>query len=551
MPLRTYQQQCLDKSLERYRAGVNRQLAVLATGTGKTCIAANLRSHHEFSRKILFLVHREELADQAADDMLEWNPGLMVGVEMANRRSRPMDTFVIASVPTIGKRGSPRLTKFDPSDFDCIIQDEVHHGVAATFKNVYSHFGLMAPNPTGPLFLGLTATPNRSDGQGLRLIMDEIIFEYGMEKAINNGYLVDLRVWDIVTKTNLDCVGTSKGELLKKELEHAVNTPERNGMIVKAWLRYAKNKKTLSFTVDVQHALDQAEAFKALGVSAAAVWGEDPERGSKRTKLRNGELDVVCNCAVWTEGFDERGIECVILGKPTKSTLALEQMMGRGLRLPDGCNHISEVGEHGKRECIFLSVVDPTSLHKICTPPSLLGLPEHLDLKGSTYREAKGKIERVAAEFPTANLADLRDLDKLAYIAKQIDLFTVKYPPEVERLTELAWRKQGDGYILPVMRDRLTLCRDLRDEWWVRGTLKGRLIEIHAQNLAGAFNCADREVQGCASEAVGLVKRNARWHDQRPSEKQVGLCRKLGLAIPAGATRGMVSAALDNHFGRA
>ena len=180
----------------------------------------------------------------------------------------------------------------------------------------------------------------------------------------------------------------------------------------------------------------------------------------------------------------------------------------------------------------------------------MLGLPAQIDLKGATYREAKGKIERVATEFPTANLADLRDLDKLDYLAKQVSLFTVKYPPEVEKLTELAWRKQGDGYVLPVMRERLTLARDLRDEWWVRGSLNGNPVEIHAQNLAGAFNIADREVMA-SGDRKPLVMRDARWHDQRPSEKQIGLCRKLRLQIPVGATRGQVSAALDAHFGRA
>jgi restriction system protein len=131
---------------------------------------------------------------------------------------------------------------------------------------------------------------------------------------------------------------------------------------------------------------------------------------------------------------------------------------------------------------------------------------------------------------------------------------------EVERLTELAWRKQGDCYVLPVMREKLTLSRDLRDGWWVRGSLKGKPVEIHAQNLAEAFNAADRAV----AAATGLVLRNAfdgttinprrssvRWHDDKPTPKQLELCRKLGLDIPAGATRGMVSAALDAHFGRA
>lgn len=550
MSLRSYQSQCLDKSLERYRAGVNRQLAVLATGTGKTCIAAGLRSHHEFTKKILFLVHREELANQAADRMQDWNPGLMIGVEMANRRARPMDTFVVASVPTIGRRGSARLAKFDPADFDCIIQDECHHGRATTFQNVYQHFGLMAPSTDGPLFLGITATPNRSDGLGLRMLFDEIVYDYGMDKAIADGYLVDLRCWRISTKNNLDAVRTTAGDFNEKDLAAEVNTPDRNGTVVKAWAQHAWNKKSLVFTVNIQHALDLAEAFKGLGVPAEAVWGDDPDRSEKLRKHRAGELLVLLNCAVLTEGYDDPNIECIVLARPTKSALLLTQMIGRGTRLPSGCGHISEVGEEGKHDCCILDVVDTTSNHHICTVPSLLGLPEGIDLKGATYREAKGKIERVAKEFPTANLSELRDLSKLDYLATQFSLFQIKYPPEVEKLTELAWRQQGDGYALPVRRDKLTLAKDLRDEWWVRGTLNGKPVEIHAQNLAGAFNAADREVLASGDQKQ-LVIRNARWHSDKPSKPQIDLCRKMGIQIPDGATRGQVSAALDAKFGRA
>ena len=430
-----------------------------------------------------------------------------------------------------------------------VLVHNCHHSTSPQWARVLDYFGLMQPGGS-ILSLGLTATPNRSDGIGLRKCFDEIVYDMGIDAGIREGYLVDLRCWRISTKTTLDDVRTTAGDFNEGDLAKTVNTPERNGMIVKAWAQHAKDKKSLVFTANIQHALDLAEAFKALGVPAAAVWGDDPDRSEKLRKHRAGvELSVLCNCAVLTEGYDDPNIEVIVLARPTKSALLLTQMIGRGTRMPDGCQHISDVGD-GKKDCIILDVVDTTSKHQLCTVPSLLGLPVNLDLKGATYREAKAKIDRVANEFPTANLADLRDLEKLDYLAQQFSLFTVKYPPEVERLTELAWRKQGDGYILPVMRERLTLCKDLRDEWWVRGSLNGKPLEIHAQNLAGAFNAADREVMA-SGDRKPLVMRDARWHDQKPSEKQIGLCRKLGLQVPAGATRGQVSAALDAHFGRA
>jgi superfamily II DNA or RNA helicase len=550
MPLRTYQTACLDKSLDRYRAGVNRQLAVMATGLGKAILFAMLRQHHGFQKRVMVLVHREELADQAADKIHHWNPGLMLGVEMARRKSREMDSYVIASVPTLGRNGSERLKRFDPAGFDCVVSDEAHHSCSPQWQRVLDYFGLMDSGGS-ILSLGLTATPNRSDGIGLRRCFDEIVFDMGIDAGIRGGYLVDLRCWRISTKENLDSVRTVAGDFNERDLAATVNTPERNGMIVKAWAQHAWDKKSLVFTANIQHALDLAEAFRGLGVAAAAVWGDDPERAEKLRKHRAGELLVLVNCAVLTEGYDDPNIECIVLARPTKSALLLTQMIGRGTRLPSACGHISEVGEDGKHDCIILDVVDTTAKHQLCTVPSLLGLPSNIDLKGATYREAKGKIERVANEFPQANLADLRDLDKLDYLATQFSLFQVKYPPEIERLTELSWRKQGDGYVLPVMRDRLSLARDLRDEWWVRGTLNGKPVEIHAQNLAGAFNIADREVMAAGdSKLKSIVKRDSHWKADKPSEKQVSLCRKLGLQVPAGATRGQVSAALDVRLGR-
>ena len=550
MPLRAYQSQCLDKSLERYRAGVNRQLCVMATGLGKAILFATLRSHHGFEKRVMVLVHREELAAQAADKIHHWNPGLLVGVEMARSRTRGMDTHVVASVPTLGRHNSERLKQFDPAGFDCIVSDEAHHSTSPQWARVLNYFGLMSPGGS-ILSLGLTATPNRSDGIGLRKCFDEIVYDMGIDAGIHEGFLVDLRCWRISTKTTLDAVRTTAGDFNEGDLAKTVNTPERNGMIVKAWAQHAWDKKSLVFTANIQHALDLAEAFKALGVAAAAVWGDDPDRSEKLRKHRAGtELLVLCNCAVLTEGYDDPNIQCIVLARPTKSSLLLTQMIGRGTRMPEGCQHMSELGENGKFDCIILDVVDTTSKHQLCTVPSLLGLPAQIDLRGKTYKEAKNRIERVAAEFPTANLADLRDLEKLDYLATQFSLFTVKYPPEIERLTELSWRKQGDGYVLPVKRERLTLARDLRDEWWVRGTLNGKLVEIHAQNLAGAFNVADREVMDSGGEQRQLVLRNARWHDQRPTDKQLGLCRKLNLLVPAEATRGMVSAALDAKLRR-
>jgi superfamily II DNA or RNA helicase len=534
MELRNYQRECLALSLRHYEEGINRQLAVLATGLGKTAIASSLRSYHGFGKKVLFLVHMETLASQAATAMQRWNPDLRVAVEMAGSYADVDGMFpphfIVASVPTLGRKGSDRIRRFLPSEFDCIIQDEAHIGIADSFKRVYQHFGLMEPDSKGPLFLGITATPNRSDGKGLRELFDMIVFDMGIQKGIADGWLCDLIGFRVNGKANLDKVHTRAGDLAQDELSDEVNTPARNAIIVKEWYKVAYGKRTLAFTVDVQHALDLAEAFKAHGEPAQAVWGEDPLRHAKITDHKAGRFKVLTNCNVLGIGYDDPQIECIISAAPTKSELRYVQQIGRGTRIYDG-----------KQNCIVIDVVDNSTKHSLTTISTLLGLPKDLDLKGETYSSAKTKLDRIAAEFPTANLQDIKSLDQLKSIAENISLFQVHYPPEINKLSELGWRKSGDGYMLAVKRDLITINKDLRDEYQIVGNLEGQTITLSAQNLPGAFNIADSLV---SRDMVSVLKREAKWHGDLATENQIYRCRKLGIKVFPGMTKGAASNAI-------
>lgn len=536
MQLRPYQQRCLASSKTALERGVNRQLAVLATGLGKTAIAASIRTHHGFTKKVMMLVHMDQLAQQAAKAMLQWNPGAFVGIEKAGQYAQPMDNFVIASVPTLGRKGSDRIKSIDPSEYSAIIQDEAHIGLADSFKRVYDHFGLLQSNPDAPLFFGITATPNRSDGQGLRDLFDEIVFDMGIREGIASGYLCDIQAMRVYGDADLSNVGTRCGELIEKDLATAVNTPERNATIVREWARNASGRRTIIFTANVQHALDIAEAFCAHGVQAKAVWGEDPERYTKIEEHKAGSYRIICCAQLLGIGYDDPQVSCIVLAAPRKSYVRFAQEVGRGTRIADG------------KDCLLvLDVCDTASKHDLCTVSSLLGLPKNLDLKGERYTKANEQLERIANDFPTANIQDLKNLSELDSIAQHIELFKTSYPPEVSRLTELAWTKQGDAYAITVGRERVTLSADLLGEWWVRGHVNGKPLEIQAQNIAGGFNAADRAILENGG-IKNLLARESRWRNDGPSDKQIALCRNLKMAIPNGATRGMVSAALDAHF---
>ena len=163
--------------------------------------------------------------------------------------------------------------------------------------------------------------------------------------------------------------------------------------------------------------------------------------------------------------------------------------------------------------------------------------------------KAKEQVDRVAREFPTANLQDLESLDQLRKVSENISLFHASYPPEISAISELAWTKMGEGYGISVNRERLTISKDLRDEYWIRGTLQGHPVEINAQNISGAFNAADRFILEHGG-IRGILKREAGWREAPPSEKQIAHCKRIGLNIPLGATKGMVSAAIDAKMNR-
>jgi hypothetical protein len=128
-----------------------------------------------------------------------------------------------------------------------------------------------------------------------------------------------------------------------------------------------------------------------------------------------------------------------------------------------------------------------------------------------------------------------------------MSLFHVQYPPEISRMSELAWRKSPEGYMIAVNRELVTVSQDLRGDWQIRGQINGKPVQGTAQNLPGAMNMADRAIIDNGGVRT-LLKREQRWHNDSPTPKQVSLCRLLKIQIPPNATKGTVSHAIDQKM---
>ena len=196
------------------------------------------------------------------------------------------------------------------------------------------------------------------------------------------GYLAPVAGYRVETDIDLSRVKTSMGDFVVSQLSDAVNIESRNALVVKAFRELVPDRRTLVFGVDVAHALDLAAAFRHYGITAAPVTGDTPpdERGETLAAFSSGRIQVLTNCMVLTEGYDEPAVDGIILARPTKSALLYTQMIGRGTRL-----------HPGKTDVTVVDVVDNSSKHRLVTLPSLFGLAENFNLKGRTTSEVRAR----------------------------------------------------------------------------------------------------------------------------------------------------------------
>jgi len=250
--LRPYQKEALDSFVDLYQQGVNRQLLAAAVGTGKTVVAAHLPAWFPElgQRGFLWVVHREELAYQAAETFQQCWPNRSIQIERGRQEASANADIVVATRQTIADSRSERIKKWDrQKDFGLLGIDEAHHCTRdSQYQTISDYFGV-GPDERGPmadgkqrLSLGFTATPNRHDGKGLHYFFDEITENYDLRWAVEQGWLVDITAKRIETGTDISGVSSRAGDFAVGELSDAINTHERNEVIVKGFKQHGGEK---------------------------------------------------------------------------------------------------------------------------------------------------------------------------------------------------------------------------------------------------------------------------------------------------------------------
>ena len=347
--LRDYQQEAIDNLKKMREDGKTIALLYHATGVGKTITAAT--DAKAVGGRTLFLVNALKLASQAKDTFAKVWPEATLG-EYTGSQKDMTQTVIFATVQSISKD----LEKFSPMDFDYLIVDECHHAAANTYQKIFTYFH--------PKFiLGLTATPERSDGEDMLELFQNVAHKMDLKTAVERGVLVPIRCIRVKTNIDLTDVRINGIKYNSQDLESKLFIPERNQLIVDTYLKYVNGKKTVIFCASVDHAAEIAKLLRDNGVKAEAVSGRD--RVEVREKIlkdyETGSTNVLCACDLLNEGWDSPHTTVLFMARPTMSKTIYLQQLGRGTRRCPG-----------KEDLLVIDFVDnanmfnmPYSLHRV------------------------------------------------------------------------------------------------------------------------------------------------------------------------------------------
>jgi DNA repair protein RadD len=339
MQLRTYQQRAIDDLRNAYRSGARAPLLVLATGGGKTCIfSAIAQSAAAKGNRVLILVHRRELIHQASSK-LQWI-GLQHGIIAAGVPATDAPVQ-IASVQTLARR----LARIDWQP-GLIIIDEAHHATAGQWARILDHW----PNAYR---LGVTATPCRLDGCGLRGTFDTMVLGPSVADLIGVGFLSPARIYAPPVVADLQSIRSRGGDYANDQAAAAMDRPTVTGDAIAHYQRLAAGQQAIAFCCNVKHAVSVCDAFKTAGIAAELLLGGTQDRDQVVADFAAHRTRVLVTVDVVSEGFDVPAASCAILLRPTQSLGLYLQQVGRVLRPAPGkdaaiiLDHVGNVLRHG------------------------------------------------------------------------------------------------------------------------------------------------------------------------------------------------------------
>lgn len=390
MRLRPRQKLFVERSLAALTSRSN-TLGIAPTGAGKTIMlsAVTGESLGDSDAKACVLAHRDELTAQNREKFARVNPAITTSVlDAATKSWGGQVTF--AMVPTLTRdRNLAAMPKLD-----LLVIDEAHHAVADSYRRIIDR--VRDANPDARIF-GVTATPNRGDKKGLRAVFDNVADQVRLGELIASGHLVPPRTFviDVGVQDKLKAVRKTVSDFDMAEVAEIMDRAPITDEVIRHWQEKAAGRPTVVFCSTVAHADHVAEAFNAAGIPTGLIHGDLPAeaRRSILAAFATGEIRVITNVAVLTEGWDHPPTSCVVLLRPSSYKSTMIQMVGRGLRTVDPAEHPGVV----KTDCVVLDFGTSSLTHGT--------LEQDVDLDGkTTSSEAPSKTcPSCQADIPLAS----------------------------------------------------------------------------------------------------------------------------------------------------
>jgi superfamily II DNA or RNA helicase len=604
--LRSYQQAARRAITSRFAAGIYRQLLSAATGSGKTEIAASLIDDKiNAGENCLFLAHRDRLVTQAAERISGYIGFGKVGLVNADRKDW-WNPCVVATVQSACvEKQLLRAPKFNN-----IIIDECHRSNSQSYRKVVD--SLLR---SGGLLLGVTATPNRTDKKGLiPHVFQEVVFEIGMQQLIDEDYLskvvgkeikLPIDFSKIKTSVSTDGIRDYRPQDIKAAFEE-VDWLER---ITEGWLAVASDRRTIIFVppgiVDgrgcgMAHSL--AEYMRLHGIKAAAVDGTTKQTEQDRViaDFTSGEIQVLVNVNIFTEGLDIPPIDCVLFARPTQSSIIYSQSVGRGTRKYPGkenCLVIDVTGINDQlaadgQSLMTLGKILPTEEQRQCVKAERIKAArqlirklwrkhitlrldenEEIIIRGQIGAKDKKKLDELVEEVkevlaerdagshdeePAEEGGERRAVNTALLTGHELEIREIDFTRaamkfdwdfDIANRTAILWhgeflyqitRPDPDGeYLVESFLDRHGRLEPLREQglWGQFATGKEARAFVERQIVANQLN-----------KKRIFEDRTAPWRRKPITDKQRSRLEKMKIPIPPGCTSGQASDLLDEAF---
>lgn len=406
-----------------------------------------------------------------------------------------------------------------------VVVHNCHHSPAKSYIDILTHFGALGEQREGgAVAVGFTATMMRGDDRALGDVWQDVVYERSIADMIREGYLVRPRGIHVrVDDLDLSRVRTSGGDYRESDLGEAIENSLAPEAICKAITEHADERKILLFAPTVHSAGVIGEALTESGRHVGLIHGK-MAAGDRRRVLddfRRERIQILSGCMVLTEGFDEPGVDCVVLARPTRSRGLYVQIAGRALRTCPG-----------KHDALLLDVVGASVRHSLITGVELFSD------KTLTEKDDQGNVDDETEDDLDAGQMDAREALGMAdgpLVATEIDLFADSSMAWLRTRAGVFFLAAGERYIAIVSGERGGYDVTAMHKTQLR---TGRWVVRQVADLSYAMAWAEGEVT--AGEKM-TASRERSWRAKKPSEKTVALAARLGLTVSEHARQGEVS----------